>query len=81
MIQKCYVCKDIYGTKEPWDDFQVSHGLCDACFPKEMQRIESELSVCLEEGENEPFNFRGNVIGADHIFFDHPDPGHWNHPD
>ncbi len=43
MIQKCYSCGDIYGEKEPFEDESISHGLCESCFPQEMERIAWEL--------------------------------------
>jgi hypothetical protein len=43
MIRKCYVCKKVFGTKEPLEDKRITHGLCDHCFIKEKQKIEREL--------------------------------------
>jgi hypothetical protein len=43
MIRVCYLCKRVYGEKEPLDDRRISHGLCDPCVPIEAARIEEEL--------------------------------------
>lgn len=43
MIQQCYRCNTIYGEKEPLEDKRVTHGLCEECYPKEMQRLQTEL--------------------------------------
>lgn len=42
MIQKCYICGKIYGEKEPYEDKDFTHGLCDECFKSEMERLEIE---------------------------------------
>jgi hypothetical protein len=43
MIRKCYICKKVFGTKEPLEDKRITHGLCDSCFIKEKQKIEREI--------------------------------------
>jgi len=42
MIRMCYRCKKIMGEKEPFEDKSITSGLCDDCFPKELQRMKEE---------------------------------------
>lgn len=34
MIKWCSYCLHFISECEPWDDYQISHGVCDACFKK-----------------------------------------------
>ena len=43
MRQICMDCGILYGIKEPLEDDSETHGLCEECFPLEMQKIEKEL--------------------------------------
>lgn len=43
MIRECYLCREVFGQKEPLEDKSVTSGTCPSCYPKEMQRIEKEL--------------------------------------
>lgn len=40
----CYLCGIQYRVKPPLEEDGISHGLCDGCFPLEMQRIEREMA-------------------------------------
>lgn len=44
MKRKCYVCKKIFGFKEPYEDPTETHGVCGVCYPEEVKRIESEIT-------------------------------------
>lgn len=33
MRQVCYICGILYGVKEPLDNDDETHGICDECFP------------------------------------------------
>jgi hypothetical protein len=39
----CYICGIQYRIKPPIDNDQVSHGLCEECFPVEIKRLKKEL--------------------------------------
>lgn len=43
MIRVCVVCKKVFGEKPPYEDKSVTHGICEICFPKEMERMRREL--------------------------------------
>jgi len=36
----CYICKILYGIKEPLNDNRETHGLCPECFKLEMAKLE-----------------------------------------
>lgn len=40
MRRVCYVCKIVFGLKEPLHDNSETHGLCPECFEVEMARLE-----------------------------------------
>jgi len=40
VIQVCYICWKTYGEKEPLNDKSHTHGICEACFPGEMEKID-----------------------------------------
>jgi len=40
MRQICYVCKILYGIKEPVHDNSETHGLCPECFKVETKKLE-----------------------------------------
>jgi len=42
MRQVCYICGILYGLKEPYDNDAETGGLCDECFPLEMERLKKE---------------------------------------
>jgi hypothetical protein len=50
MIRQCFMCLQVYGVKPPLEDHRVSHGLCDACYPKLLKEAglpeEPEPSEC-----------------------------------
>jgi hypothetical protein len=39
LIRICCVCGKIFGEKEPYEDKSYTHGLCDECFKKEIEKI------------------------------------------
>ena len=41
MIRVCYVCKIMFGFKEPLHDNSETHGLCPECFKMEMAKLEA----------------------------------------
>ena len=51
MIQVCYVCKQVYGEKEPLEDRQETHGVCPACWPGELERINKAMAEYKREEE------------------------------
>jgi hypothetical protein len=40
MIQVCCVCWKKYGEKEPLEDKSETHGICEGCFPGELEKIQ-----------------------------------------
>ena len=54
MIQACYSKHHIgdrkYGEKEPLKDRSETHGICDACFPREMEDIRAAQKRLREAG-------------------------------
>ena len=40
MRQVCYVCKILYGVKEPFENNSETHGLCPECFKQEMLKLD-----------------------------------------
>ena len=59
MIQFCYVCKRVYGEKEPFDDSSVSHGICEECVPLEAARIEGEMAAIEGDHVGSPLQTAG----------------------
>jgi len=45
MYCQCYICGLQYRIKPPLDNNSVSHGLCEDCFPIEMERLKRELAA------------------------------------
>lgn len=41
MRQVCYVCKILYGIKQPLEDDSETHGLCPGCFELEIKKLEN----------------------------------------
>lgn len=41
----CYVCNRQYRVKPPLDDPNISHGLCEECFPGELLRMKREAAA------------------------------------
>jgi len=39
MIQLCYVCKKVYGEKEPLEDPRETSGICPQCLPGELEKL------------------------------------------
>jgi hypothetical protein len=40
LIRICYICGKIMGEKEPYEDRSYTHGLCEECLKKELEKIE-----------------------------------------
>jgi hypothetical protein len=40
MKRWCYIHNGFFGEQEPLDNPDVTSGICDACFPGEMEKIE-----------------------------------------
>jgi len=40
LIRICCACGKIMGEKEPYEDKSYTHGLCDECLRKELEKIE-----------------------------------------
>ena len=36
----CSVCEVVYGVKEPLEGDRATHGYCEGCFDREIQKIE-----------------------------------------
>jgi hypothetical protein len=51
MYCHCYICGLQYRIKPPFDNDQVTHGLCQDCFPKEMERLKKELVAIKKQAE------------------------------
>jgi len=43
VIQKCCVCKKIYGEKEPYENKSITHGYCNECFVLALAKIKNTL--------------------------------------
>ena len=39
MVVMCSWCKKVLGEKEPFENKNITHGLCDKCFAKQMSEI------------------------------------------
>jgi hypothetical protein len=37
------ICGILFGLKEPYENDEETHGICEDCFPIEMERIEREV--------------------------------------
>ena len=40
MRRVCFVCKIMFGLKEPLEDDSETHGLCPECFKIEMTKLD-----------------------------------------
>jgi len=52
--QVCYICKIVYGHKEPLDWDVETHGLCPECFEIEMKKIDALKSHWDGRHPNDP---------------------------
>lgn len=39
MIRVCYICWKIMGEKEPYKDKSMTSGICEECFPGELEKL------------------------------------------
>lgn len=62
MIRICAWCKSYQGEKPPYEDPRVTHGICDACGDREVQRM-SEKPAGDKVGAGSP---RHNGLRARH---------------
>lgn len=58
MIRVCMVCDKIFGEKPPYEDRSYTHGICDECFPKEIERLKKELERYKKEEKKMKYNFK-----------------------
>jgi len=45
MIRQCYVCQKFMGEKEPFEKKIVTSGICDECFPKELEKLRQYMET------------------------------------
>ena len=43
MIQRCCICKKIYGHKAPFLDTSETSGFCEECYPPFLEKIHKEM--------------------------------------
>lgn len=51
MIQSCYICKKVYGDKEPLESKEITHGVCPSCWPEEFARLQRAIGRWEREKE------------------------------
>jgi len=40
MLRWCYICKEFYGEKPPYENKQVTSGICPKCWPSELEKLD-----------------------------------------
>ena len=58
----CYICGSQYRTKAPFDDHQISHGLCERCFPNELMRMKREVAAFRASGKGRSVSERNRHL-------------------
>ncbi len=61
------ICNKVFGEKEPFEDKSETHGLCDICFPKEMEKLKRESKRLREEKMRKNPVMRLNPRGIENL--------------
>jgi hypothetical protein len=51
MKRVCVICHEVFGEKEPFDSDAETHGYCEICFPKELERLKTQLHGLKPNGD------------------------------
>lgn len=52
ILSVCACCGKILGEKDPVIDKRISHGFCEGCYIKELEKLQKELDPVKEKDKS-----------------------------